>query len=74
MEEKKVEITTREKWILAILLAVLFLLLSAPPVFQAGNRFCSFISLSYIKNGQVTGAGLIFHAVIFALLVRLLMR
>uniref|UniRef100_A0A6C0CIP1 Uncharacterized protein n=1 Tax=viral metagenome TaxID=1070528 RepID=A0A6C0CIP1_9ZZZZ len=74
MEEEKIEITSHEKWILAVLLAVLFLLLSTPLAFQTGNRFLSFVGFSYIKNNQITPAGWILHAVIFALLVRLMMK
>ena len=74
MEEETVKITSREKWILAVLLALLFLLLCTPLAFQTGNRFLSWVGLSYLKNGQVTPTGWILHALIFALLVRLLMK
>jgi hypothetical protein len=74
MEEETVKITSREKWILAVLLALLFLLFSTPLAFQTGNRFLSWARLSYLKNGQVTPAGWILHAILFALLVRLLMK
>lgn len=73
MEEEKVEISSREKWILAILLAMLFLFFATPLAFQTGNRFLSLAGLSYVHNDRVTGAGWILHAVLFALFVRLLM-
>lgn len=73
-DEFQCVITSRDKWIVAIILGFVFLILVSPLAFQTGNRMLSWVGMSYMRKGKPTGPGWILHCVLFIIFVRLLMR
>lgn len=62
-----------QKWLAAIVVGILFLLFSAPFVYQLTNALFAPLGLNTIVSGRPTWGGLIIHAILFVLLLRLLM-
>lgn len=64
-----------DKWIIAGILAAVFILLVLPWTFRLTNVVVGWIGFKTVdKKGRPTIAGIIIHAVIFFLIVRLLMH
>jgi len=66
--------TSKDKWIIAIISGLLFLLIASPFLFSAVNDIIGLCGITTAKCGCPTVGGLLLHAVIFVLAVRLLMR
>ncbi len=67
--------TTKDKWIVAIIAGLLFLLIASPFLYNAVNSVTSSFGLVMADgNGCPNMGGLLLHAIFFMLIVRLLMR
>jgi hypothetical protein len=64
-------ITNKDKWIISIISALLFMLISSPYAFHLTNKIGgNTLSIS----GHPTMFGMILHGIIFLFIIRLLMR
>ena len=67
--------TSRDKWIVALVAAVLFLILASPFTYSLLNGLTSSFGLiTAAPNGCPLMSGLIIMAILYMLVVRLLMR
>ena len=67
--------TDRDKWIVSIISAVLFLIIASPFMYSLTNSLTSSFGLILADSrGCPLMSGLVVHALIFLLIVRLLMR
>lgn len=64
--------TSKDKWIVAIVSGLIFLLLSSPFLYEITDKIFSMFKIS--NNGCPTVMGLILHTIFFMLIIRLLMR
>lgn len=69
-------ISNQDKWVVSLLAGLLFLILSAPASYRLTHRAGQVVGLDVAArgNGGPTLAGLVLHALVFALVVRLLLR
>jgi hypothetical protein len=68
--------TTGQKWLYALFAGILFAIISSPFVYSLTNQIFTAISpnLNTIElGGKPTLFGLILHAVVFALIIRLIL-
>lgn len=68
--------TNGQKWLAALILGILFVILASGPVFQLTNQILTSIfgeKAATEINGKPTVLGLILHGVVFLLIVRLLL-
>ncbi|MFS8158623.1 MAG: hypothetical protein ACMG6E_00150 [Candidatus Roizmanbacteria bacterium] len=73
-EEQK-EINNTEKWIIALLLGLIFFIVSHKLAFAISNSILSKIGLHTTnQRGNATGFGWTVHLIIFIALVRVLMK
>lgn len=63
-----------QKWTVAIITGLLFLLISSPFLYSLVNQLTSSFGLTIATNGCPNAIGLILHTIVFILIVRLLMR
>ena len=67
--------TDRDKWIVAVISAVLFLIIASPFMYNFTNSITSSFGLVLADSrGYPLMSGLLVHALIFLLIIRLLMR
>ncbi len=66
--------TNEDKWRYTIYTTILFLVIASPFMFKFVNSLLGSLLKICNKNGCPTGAGLILHSIVFALLLRLLMN
>jgi len=71
-QEQKVY-TKKDKWIIAVFGGLLFLVLSSPFLFSVTNKGLNLLSISSPKGGCPNAIGLILHAILFILIVRLVL-
>ena len=66
--------SNREKWIISLIAGIIFALVASPAAFGLTNRISTKIGgpLLFLGAGATTW-GLIIHAIVFALIIRLLM-
>jgi len=67
------DLTERQKWMISIWSALLFLLISSPFMYNVTNSLTSTIGFLTSSNGCPNIHGLVLHAVVFAILIRVLM-
>jgi hypothetical protein len=68
-------LTNKDKWVIALLSGLLFLLIASPFLFSVVNGVTSSFGLHIANaNGCPNLGGLLLHAIVFILVVRLLMR
>lgn len=73
--ETKKPYSDKDKWIVAIIAGLLFLLLASPFMYSLVNQVTKAVGMATADaKGCANGAGLLLHALIFLLIVRLLMR
>jgi len=73
--ESPMRVSNFDKYVIATIIGVVFLILSLPFVYRLTNRLFSFSGLRTIKNTGVPNLfGLIVHTIVFILIVRLLMH
>ena len=67
--------TIRDKWIVSIILGMLFLILSSPFMYTITNGLLSTLGINSANpNGRPNIIGLIVHGIIFTLIVYLFIR
>jgi len=67
--------TSKDKWVVAIIGGLLYLLIASPFLYDAFNRITKIVGLPIASpTGTPTVQGLVIHTLVFVLLVRLLMR
>lgn len=65
----------KDKWVVSIMSGLLFLLIASPFLFSLVNDLMKPLGLTVSSpSGCPTTSGLLLHSVVFALVVRLLMR
>lgn len=75
MAECKKPYTDRDKWIVSIISGILFLIIASPFMYSLVNGLTSsFGLLTADSRGCPLMSGLIIHAILFVLVIRLLMR
>jgi hypothetical protein len=75
MEEKGMRVTNFDRWLIAIIIAIIFFILALPFVFGLTNKVTKVIGVNTVtSNGGPSLVGVILHAVIFLILIRLLMH
>ena len=72
--DKTKELSSREKWILSVLLGILAIICVAPLCFTFSNRIGFKIGAHTMKDGNPTSLGWTIHIVFFIIIVRLLMK
>ena len=74
-DEKGMRVTNFDKWLIAVVIGVVFLILASPIMFRTTNSITSLARIKTTKNGTCpTYFGLFLHTAIFILIVRLLMH
>lgn len=64
-----------EKWLIAIMLGVIFLIVAAPLIFKFSNQIFNYINIHTLNpDGRPSVMGWIIHTVIFIIIVRVLMK
>jgi len=67
--------TNKDKWIVAIVAGLLFMLLASPFLYSTLNKVTRLIGWTIAdERGSPNLSGLILHALLFILIVRLLIR
>lgn len=70
-----IRLSDTDKWFVAIIIGIVFLILAAPLVFKFSNMIFKPLKLPTIKeNGTPTIFGLLIHTIVFIIIVRLLMH
>jgi len=67
------ELSEVDKWIISVMSALLFILISSPFMYKLTGALFSKFGLVIQENGCPNFIGLGIHSVVFAILVRLLM-
>ena len=73
MEEEKIH-TATEKWIIAIILGFVFLIISSHYIYNASNSVGTFIGVKTMTNNSPNKIGYLLHLLAFILIVRLLLK
>ena len=69
------ELDGNEKWLIAVLLGIVFLIVASPLVFRFSNSIFGYIGWNTTKpSGSPTPFGWIIHVIAFIIIVRLLMK
>lgn len=75
MDNQPEPLSTYEKWVIAVLIGVLFLILSSPLLYMFTDGIGKYVKLTILdKQNRPTTQGLIIHALLFIVLIRILMR
>ena len=69
--QKKYNKTNSEKWLCALGVTILFLVVSMPATYKLTNMLFKGVCVLASKNGCPTMCGILVHALVFLLLVRL---
>lgn len=73
-DEAHKELESSEKWIIATLLGVIFVLLASPLMFRITDSVTRIFKLPTLQGSRPTSFGWILHVLLFILIVRLLMK
>jgi len=69
------QLTSKDKWVIALLSGLLFLLVASPFLFNVVNGATSSFGMTIADhNGCPNLGGLMLHAIVFMLIIRLLMK
>lgn len=64
--------TSKHKWYLAIILGIIFLVLSSPIVYNLTNKIFTNIGMQTVnENGVPSLFGIVLHAIVFLLISRI---
>lgn len=67
--------TDQDKWLIAILAGILFIVIGSPWLYRIVNSILGPLGLrTSDEEGCPTGLGLVIHGLVFAIIVRLMMR
>jgi hypothetical protein len=70
----KKPLTNKDKWVIALLSGLLFLLIASPFLFSAMNGVTSSFGMTIASpNGCPNLGGLLLHTIVFILVIRVLM-
>lgn len=72
-KENKKSLTELQKWTISFWSALLFLLIASPFMFRLTSIPLSFLNLTTQQNGCPNLLGLVIHAIVFAVIIRLMM-
>jgi len=67
------DLNEKQKWIVGLYLALLFLLISSPFMYKITGSITHKLGWTTSTNGHPNASGLILHTVVFLLLVRVIM-
>lgn len=74
-DEKGMRVTNFDKWIISGIIALVFFVFCLPFIFRLSNTATSVVGLKTVTSGgKPTFFGIVLHAVIFMVIVRLLMH
>lgn len=74
-DEKGMRITSFDKVLVAVIIGIVFFLISMPLAYKLSNKAAGAINWRTTNsNGIATTTGLIIHTIIFILIVRMLMK
>jgi len=74
-DQKGMRVTNFDKWIIALIIAVVFFIFSLPFLYKLTNSGTKLFKLNAINNtGCPTIFGIILHTIVFLVVVRLLMH
>jgi hypothetical protein len=74
VSKNDVYVNKSRKWLVSLLLGLLFIIIASPMVFLLVNSLTSALGFSICdKNGCPNSAGLVIHGIVFTLLVRALL-
>jgi hypothetical protein len=74
-ETNSAPITSTDKWLIAVLLGVIFLIVAAPLMFRLSNSIFKYVGMNTVDSrGSPTPFGWIIHTIAFIILVRILMH
>jgi len=68
------KLNEKQKWVVIAVCVLLFVLLSSPFMYKLTDKVAGYAGLHTMAMGQPTMAGIVFHGVVFGLLVRALME
>lgn len=72
--EKYKDIDPTEKWLIAVLLGIVFLIVASPLVFSFSNAIFGYVGWNTVKeNGKPSSFGWVLHLAAFIIIVRVLM-
>lgn len=75
MASSEKQLTSKDKWVIALLSGLLFLLVASPFLFSAMNGLTSSFGMTIADgSGCPNLGGLLLHSVVFILIVRIMMR
>ena len=66
--------SNKDKWIVSVMGGTLFLVVASPFLYDVSNTISNSMGIVISNNGCPNSAGILVHALIFTLIVRLLMR
>jgi hypothetical protein len=67
--------SNQEKWTIAFMAGILFLIISSPFLYGVVNRITSYFGVKIIENnGSPNITGMVLHAVVFIIVVKYLMK
>jgi len=72
-KKNKKSLSELQKWTISFWSALLFLLIASPFMFRLTSIPLSFLNLTTQQNGCPNLMGLVIHAIVFAVLVRIMM-
>lgn len=70
---KKKELNQFQKWVISVWSALLFLIIASPLMFSITGELFSKLGLKIQENGCPNFIGLFLHAIVFAILIRVMM-
>jgi hypothetical protein len=73
MVKENKSLTESQKWMISLMSALLFLLIAAPFTYKLTGSLFEKVGLEIEKVGCPNMTGLIIHAVVFAVLIRVMM-
>ncbi len=75
MEEKGMRVTNFDRWLIAVIIAIIFFILALPFVFGLTNKATKLMGFTTVTaEGTPNLVGVIIHTIIFLILIRLLMH
>lgn len=75
LNDAKIRLSDTDKWLSAIIIGIIFLILAAPLIFKFSNNIFKYVKMPTIKeNNTPTIFGLLLHTIVFIIIIRLLMH
>lgn len=75
IEEKGMRVTNFDRWIIAVIITIIFFILALPFVFGLSNKVTRLVGVNTVNEmGVPSLVGIFIHTIIFLILIRLLMH